>query len=144
MDHGNTNTPSMHSGLRSANLSQLALTGESQLDFLLGEIPMGQYSYEEKKSSPDIRHCPTVKSKSVCSHCKCMLCPTVVHQWHKSGSGPLYSSTTVTLFMPFVGRYPPLVVFSGSALFIVYSSLRVTAGAEIKVLSPEIPDLFPR
>ena len=72
-----------------------------------------------------------------------MLCPTVVHQWHNSEIGAVILINHSNALRA-VGRYPPLVVFSGSALFIVYSSLRDTAGAEIKVLSPEIPDLFPR
>ena len=42
VDYGNTKTPSMHSRLGSATLSQLAFSEEKQPEFPIGEIPLGQ------------------------------------------------------------------------------------------------------
>ena len=44
MDYGNTKTPNVHRRLDGATLSQLALPGEKQPEFPMGEIPMEQYS----------------------------------------------------------------------------------------------------
>ena len=55
MDYGNTQTPSRHSRLGSATLSQLAFPGEKQPEFPIGEIPLGQYSCKkaEKKKEEE-------------------------------------------------------------------------------------------
>ena len=46
MDYGNTKTPSMQRRFGSATLSQLDFPRGRQLEFPMGKIPLGQYSYK--------------------------------------------------------------------------------------------------